>query len=1161
MFGLSFFPVKTESLLRKSFVSGLLSTPILALSSFFAPEALAIDIPLDGTGGIISGTDCSTATYRFGSTAVFGGQNLDLLVEVLDEDTETLTVANCVQVTNGRLELSLRDRKIDGNNSAFMNIRVTVVQEGTSTPVAVDRLTMTALDLDINPTGGSSTDDVYVQLPDSTYISTTSLVGYQEGTFFSDFDIDLEGTSSGNCVDTIATPDPACRASTVHINGPGGVNSVSSIVFRVQNDNAFGTRPFSNTTSRRRFDISFLINDFEETVSDSEDYGDAPDTYGVNTGHTVSGLLSLGNGLVPDLETAVQTSANANGDDDDDGGASDPDFDDEDGVQLGGQALDGQSLNAGETTNLDVTTFGAGFLSVWVDLDGDGNFTDTGEQVVDDLSISSGTVNTTSVPITIPSSATAGDTYMRFRYSAAQGVDATSFSSANGEVEDYEVEIAAPSFPDPPVIGPGDGDTCLLTHHSNSGVVAVSESFYGIDDHTDPNTLNLISPWNVSDGTVEALTTDPGTGTFYALNGDRGGALFLGTVNSTTGEFDDITTTGITTLSHSTFGTLDVSDSRGMAFQPGTNTIWAAAYDVVPSSNPGNNFFYLFQIDATTGTAIPNAFGPGDDYLAIDLAPYIRTNPQRASVEALAFFPGSPNLLYGVVSTLSGGASTDIGHLFAIDVSAASPTAILAPQNLQGTDFDASTVITSNIYDIEGMSFDDNGDLIIVSSNVGGANSSSLFFVDLATGAASGKRTLISGDWEGIACNAPLPSLTSDFGDAPISYDDTDGSGSIDGSDTPAEHAIANTLNLGSVAPDSEITPQNSVTADGDDDATSPAIDDEDGISVFPSLSTNATSYSLDLTVNNDSGSAANVYAWIDFDGDGEFDEDERATVSDGTITLAGGQVPTGSNGTVTLNWSNIGTNNDIVDGDSFSRVRVTTDDLDSTTETTERDDASSGTASDGEVEDYSLEIAALPELLLVKRITAINGTDLTGFESDDGRTEDDNPNWPTPLSTYLRGAVSSGVIAPGDEVEFTIYFLSSGDSELTNLSICDLVPDNMTFVADAFQGLLPLDTSSLAGTDVGIALASDDTTLPTAPTAYLTNVGEGDRGEFFLPNTGAPSTCNLADTSVPLPASSNLRGAVVVQVVDSATTLPNAIGPGTPPDSYGFIRFRATVD
>ncbi|MEO1132255.1 MAG: hypothetical protein AAFX40_06045, partial [Cyanobacteria bacterium J06639_1] len=208
-----------------------------------------------------------------------------------------------------------------------------------------------------------------------------------------------------------------------------------------------------------------------------------------------------------------------------------------------------------------------------------------------------------------------------------------------------------------------------------------------------------------------------------------------------------------------------------------------------------------------------------------------------------------------------------------------------------------------------------------------------------------------------------------------------------------------------------------------------------------------------------------------------------------------------------------------------------------------------------------NLAITSNPELKLVKRITAVNGVDLPGFDGNDGRTEDEDPNWPTPLSTYLRGAVSSGTVMPGDEVEFTIYFLSSGDSPVGNLRLCDLVPNNMTFVPNAFDGLTPLDTDSLPGTAVGIALASDDTALPALPTVYLTNVGEGDRGEFVPPNTQASASCNQADFSTPLPAANNVRGAVVVDVVTGSDTLPPPTAAGTPPDTYGFIRFKAVTD
>ncbi len=76
-------------------------------------------------------------------------------------------------------------------------------------------------------------------------------------------------------------------------------------------------------------------------------------------------------------------------------------------------------------------------------------------------------------------------------------------------------------------------------------------------------------------------------------------------------------------------------------------------------------------------------------------------------------------------------------------------------------------------------------------------------------------------------------------------------------------------------------------------------------------------------------------------------------------------------------------------------------------------------------------------EILLVKRITAINNTDVTGFVNDGvADSADDNPNWPTPLSDFLRGSIGGEVVQPRDRIEYTIYFLSSGSIPVENLQI-----------------------------------------------------------------------------------------------------------------------------
>ena len=75
-------------------------------------------------------------------------------------------------------------------------------------------------------------------------------------------------------------------------------------------------------------------------------------------------------------------------------------------------------------------------------------------------------------------------------------------------------------------------------------------------------------------------------------------------------------------------------------------------------------------------------------------------------------------------------------------------------------------------------------------------------------------------------------------------------------------------------------------------------------------------------------------------------------------------------------------------------------------------------------------------------------------------------------------------------------------------------------------------------------------TSVPTQPTAYLTNVPNPDRRKFFAPSTTPPTGCS----------SSKNNRAVVVNVV-TPTTLPKCTASETPTNSYGFVRLRVRVN
>lgn len=200
--------------------------------------------------------------------------------------------------------------------------------------------------------------------------------------------------------------------------------------------------------------------------------------------------------------------------------------------------------------------------------------------------------------------------------------------------------------------------------------------------------------------------------------------------------------------------------------------------------------------------------------------------------------------------------------------------------------------------------------------------------------------------------------------------------------------------------------------------------------------------------------------------------------------------------------------------------------------------------------------VATNPNVLLVKRITRVNGltmngsTDLNVYVDDPTYPDDDNTlttasdteNWPTP-STYLLGATNGGETRPDDEIEFTIYFLSTGTKTASDVQLCDKVPSFQTFVPDAFQSVPPAPNGGV-GANRGISVEYNGSVLS------YTNDEDGDTAQYYPPGSTLPDACANA------PAQAEDNGAIVVNLGD----LPQATGPGAPATSYGAIRFRGKV-
>lgn len=281
----------------------------------------------------------------------------------------------------------------------------------------------------------------------------------------------------------------------------------------------------------------------------------------------------------------------------------------------------------------------------------------------------------------------------------------------------------------------------------------------------------------------------------------------------------------------------------------------------------------------------------------------------------------------------------------------------------------------------------------------------------------------------------PLTIATAhyDYGDAPASYGD-------------AKHVVPDNpvIYLGAVEPDSENTTQ------ADDGA------DEDGVSLAD-IALSASSYNALAFCNDHNGTldlGASVYAWIDFNADGDFadtGEFASASCSDANAT---------SNGTATLNFT--GFSMASAAATSYARFRVTTDSLSATDYATE--------ASDGEIEDHTIDLVPF-EAINITSATEGNfcGVDAT-FASGSATDFTDND------ITFTGGDDVDGIIftPSGTYDSVNLSGNSNGSMNfgkpLTNpvLHFYQLDGNSITFNLSAGQSVSLVSSNAGQASDVG---------------------------------------------------------------------------------------------
>jgi len=168
------------------------------------------------------------------------------------------------------------------------------------------------------------------------------------------------------------------------------------------------------------------------TPASPTDYGD----YSALGSASSTVLSTLKIGALTDAEASATTNSTASGDDS-------TDLADEDGVTVPAYLI--QGVASSMTVNVTNTTGASAFLNVWIDYNGNGVLTDSGEQVAANTVIASGTSNSNrTVSFTVPATAKSGAAGVRVRLTSTSSPGSTG-ASGNGEVEDNVVSILPPS--------------------------------------------------------------------------------------------------------------------------------------------------------------------------------------------------------------------------------------------------------------------------------------------------------------------------------------------------------------------------------------------------------------------------------------------------------------------------------------------------------------------------------------------------------------------------------------------------------------------------------------------------------------------------------------------------------------------------------------------
>ncbi len=765
---------------------------------------------------------------------------------------------------------------------------------------------------------------------------------------FIDYNADGDFADAGESAN-VAVPTGSNNAPFVLNFGvvPTGSATASFARFRLSTDTAGACAPNGVASNGE-------VEDYAVTIGTNNDLGDLPDSgagVGANNYETLNAsggpshpiVAGLRLGATVDNEADGQPNAGATGD-----GA------DEDGITVANLSL---TQNVAPVVNLTATntTGSAARVCGFIDYNADGDFADAGESA--NVAVPTGSNNAPFVlnfGVVPTGSATAS--FARFRLSTdTAGACAPNGVATNGEVEDYAVTIASNNdLGDLPDTGVGVGANNYETLNASGGpshpIVAGLRLGATVDNEADGQPSAGANGDGADEDGITVADLNLTVGVAPAVNL---------TATNTTGSaaracgFIDFNGDG---------DFADAGESANVAVPTGSNNApFVLNFGAVPFGSATATFARFRLSTDTAGACAPNGAatnGEVEDYVAgvaapSDLGDLPDTGPgtgagnyETASANGGPRHPQRAGLRLGAtidteadgqpsVGANGDGADEDGVTLADLAFVAGAPANVrVTVTNTTGTaarvcgfvDFnaDGDFADASEATQVAVADGSNNATLTLafgtVPANVA-ASSYARFRLSTATSACAATGAELDGEVEDYVTSGS----SFDLGDLPDGAPGV-GAGNYQTllADGGARHPIVTGIQLGATI-DAEADGQPNAGATGDGA-------DEDGVT-FPVAGFELGSPArAQIVASNSAGTPALVCGFIDWNGDGDFDD--AAERAQGTV--AAGAV----NAALTLDF---GTSPTSVAATIYSRFRISTDPA----------CAPSGDATNGEVEDY----------------------------------------------------------------------------------------------------------------------------------------------------------------------------------------------------------------